>query len=119
MKKSDTQIIVKQHHIEINQLNSKILNSNEFTKVLNLYVSIEKWLIKNDNSSASENLVIATIESSSLSYSHNRKHNAIVRKTASEAMAKRTKVVHARKDDPILFANKVIAKRDNIYNNHR
>ena len=89
MKKSDTQIIVKQHHIEINQLNSKILNSNEFTKVLNLYVSIEKWLIKNDNSSASENLVIGTIASSSLLYAHNRKYNSIVKKYVSEIMAKK------------------------------
>ena len=93
----------------------KNMNSNELNKVLNPYASNEKGLIKNDNTSSSENLATATKASSSLLYSHNRKHNSIVRKAASETMAKRTKVFHARKDNPISLANKVIAKRDNIY----
>ena len=74
-------------------------------------------MIKNDNENLSKNVAISTKASSILLYSHNRKHNSIVRKAASETMTKRTKVIHSRKNNPISLANTVIENRNDIYAN--
>lgn len=93
------------------------MNSNEFNKVLHPYISNEKGLTINDNASSSENLTISTKTSSSLLYSHNRKHNSLIKKFASETMAKMTTVFRARKDNTISLANTVSAKIHNNYTN--
>ena len=49
----------------------------------------------------------------------NSNHNPIVRKGVSETLTKRTTDFYARKDNPLLLANVVIAKRDNIYDNDK
>lgn len=83
--------------------------------MLNLSKSNEKGLIKNDNASTRDNLVIATTTSTNFLYSHNRKHYSIARKAASETKTKRTTLVHARKYNPLSLVNIVIKTRDNMY----
>ena len=58
--------------------------------VVNPHISIDKGLLKNSHAVFSENLEIDSNTYFSLSYSHNSKHNLIVRKYTSETMAKRT-----------------------------
>ena len=95
----------------------KNMNSNECNKEICTCTSNEKGLIKNNYASSSENLVITPKASSSFLSSHNRNLNSIVRKSASKSMTKRTKVFHTRMTKPISLTNKVIAKKDNIYDN--
>ena len=66
-----------------NVLSERFVRLLIVNKVLIPYTSNEKGLIKHDTASSNENLAIATKVNSSLLYSHNRKHNSIVRKAAS------------------------------------
>ena len=92
------------------------MTRRELSKVLHPYTSNEKALLKNDNARSSKNVAIDTSISSSLLYSHPINHNSMVSK---DTRAKWTTLSHARTVNHISLAIDVIAKQDNIYDNHR
>ena len=92
------------------------MTRRELSKVLHPYTSNEKALLKNDNARSSKNVAIDTSISSSLLYSHPINHNSMVSK---DTRVKWTTLSHARTVNHISLAIDVIAKQDNIYDNHR